>query len=44
MAAVIDRADKKSKVPFTPEDWSVPEGQSAYSKSKTLAEKAAWDY
>ncbi|MBW8889203.1 MAG: aldehyde reductase [Fibrobacteres bacterium] len=32
--------------PFTESDWTNPEaaGVSAYSKSKTLAEKAAWDF
>ena len=35
----IDRA-------FTEHDWSRPEGEgvSAYAKSKTLAERAAWDF
>ncbi len=33
-------------VPFTEEDWSNPDGNdiSAYAKSKTLAERAAWDF
>jgi nucleoside-diphosphate-sugar epimerase len=32
--------------PFTEEDWSNPEGPGigAYAKSKTLAERAAWDF
>jgi nucleoside-diphosphate-sugar epimerase len=32
--------------PFTEEDWSNPDGDgvTAYSKSKTLAERAAWDF
>jgi nucleoside-diphosphate-sugar epimerase len=32
--------------PFTEHDWSKPEGEgvSAYAKSKTLAERAAWDF
>jgi nucleoside-diphosphate-sugar epimerase len=32
--------------PFTEEDWSNPDGDgiSAYAKSKTLAERAAWDF
>ena len=32
--------------PFTEHDWSQPEGEgvSAYAKSKTLAERAAWDF
>lgn len=29
---------------FTEEDWMEPEKLNAYGKSKTLAEKAAWDY
>jgi dihydroflavonol-4-reductase len=31
--------------PFTEEDWSTPEGgdHSAYTRSKTIAERAAWD-
>jgi nucleoside-diphosphate-sugar epimerase len=30
--------------PFTEADWTDPEGQSAYVKSKTLAERAAWAF
>ncbi|WP_345761816.1 SDR family oxidoreductase [Diaminobutyricibacter sp. McL0608] len=31
--------------PFTEEDWTDPDGQvSAYVKSKTFAERAAWDF
>jgi len=32
--------------PFTEEDWTDPDGDgvSAYAKSKTLAERAAWDF
>ena len=32
--------------PFTEEDWTNPDGDgvSAYAKSKTLAERAAWDF
>jgi nucleoside-diphosphate-sugar epimerase len=32
--------------PFTEEDWSNPDGNgvSAYAKSKTLSERAAWDF
>jgi nucleoside-diphosphate-sugar epimerase len=29
---------------WTEEDWSVPERSPAYPKSKTLAERAAWDF
>ncbi|WPH04107.1 NAD-dependent epimerase/dehydratase [Acrodontium crateriforme] len=32
------------KEPFTEKDWTVVEGESAYVKSKTIAEKAAWDF
>ena len=35
------RADGK---PFTELDWTNPQGQTPYIKSKTLAERAAWDY
>ena len=43
MVAVFDVKDK-TQTYFTPNDWSEPEGQSSYSKSKTLAEKAAWEF
>lgn len=36
-------ADKK-KTNFTREDWSDVKVADPYSKSKTLAEKAAWDF
>jgi nucleoside-diphosphate-sugar epimerase len=38
----VPPADK----PFTEEDWTNPDGEgvSAYAKSKTLAERAAWDF
>ena len=29
---------------FTEEDWTDPEKLDAFGKSKTLAEKAAWDF
>ncbi len=29
---------------YTPKDWSEPDLCGAYQKSKTLAEKAAWDF
>ena len=39
---------KEEKAPkdgvFTEKVWSDPESQDAYNKSKTLAEKAAWNY
>lgn len=28
---------------FTEEDWALEEGTTPYDKSKTLAEKAAWE-
>ena len=43
VAAIMDRKDKKNRN-FGPEDWSEIEIQKPYSKSKTLAEKAAWDF
>jgi nucleoside-diphosphate-sugar epimerase len=30
--------------PFTEADWTHPDGQPAYVKSKTLAERAAWEF
>lgn len=41
--AAFDVKDK-TKTFFSPEDWSDPDAQSAYGKSKTLAERAAWDF
>ena len=41
LAAVTMTSEKEW---FTTSDWSDPEKQSGYAKSKTLAEKAAWDY
>jgi len=38
---------EEGKIDFTEEDWSNmdhPKDKSAYTKSKTLAEKAAWDF
>jgi len=34
----------KSKVRFTTEDWSDLNAATPYEKSKTLAEKAAWEF
>mmetsp|Transcript_1903 Transcript_1903/g.3301 ORF Transcript_1903/g.3301 Transcript_1903/m.3301 type:complete len:156 (+) Transcript_1903:209-676(+) len=34
----------RSKVDFTRDDWSDPAICSPYEKSKTLAERAAWDF
>jgi dihydroflavonol-4-reductase len=43
VAAIMVSADK-TKMDFTVEDWSDPSSSSPYEKSKTLAEKAAWDF
>jgi len=34
----------KNKTVFTPKDWSDLDVCNAYDKSKTLAEKAAWEF
>jgi len=44
IAAVAYGHDKPLARPFTEEDWSVAENCQAYQKSKTLAERAAWDF
>lgn len=44
IAAIAYGHDKPPGRPFTEEDWSVAESCQAYPKSKTLAEKAAWDF
>src|SRR6218665_2983855 len=37
--------DKSRKTPYTEKDWTNVDGETpAYQKSKTLAEKAAWDF
>ncbi|HET6452194.1 MAG TPA: aldehyde reductase, partial [Spirochaetia bacterium] len=43
--AAIGYGHQKTDRPFTEEDWTDPDGRdaSAYVKSKTLAERAAWD-
>lgn len=43
MAAVQSKSDK-SQSHFTEDDWSEIEAASTYNKSKTLAERAAWDF
>lgn len=42
----MDHKVNKKQVKFTPADWSDVKGgcKQAYEKSKTLAEKAAWDF
>ncbi|KAL7934695.1 NAD(P)-binding protein [Trichoderma chlorosporum] len=42
--ATIGYGGKDRQGPYTEDDWSVLEGLPAYHKSKTLAEKAAWDF
>ncbi|EHK17314.1 uncharacterized protein TRIVIDRAFT_42497 [Trichoderma virens Gv29-8] len=42
--ATIGYGDKDRQGPYTENDWSVLDGLPAYHKSKTLAEKAAWDF
>jgi nucleoside-diphosphate-sugar epimerase len=43
--AAVGYSPKKDDAPYTEEDWTDPEepGLSAYVKSKTLAERAAWE-
>ncbi|GFS10275.1 reductase-related protein [Elysia marginata] len=42
-AAVVESG--RTEGAFTDEDWSIPENQNnIYMRSKTLAEKAAWDF
>ena len=42
--AAIGYGHGDAQVLFTEDDWSVTDGLPAYPKSKTLAERAAWDY
>jgi dihydroflavonol-4-reductase len=42
--AAIGYTPKPDGVPYDENDWTDPEGQSPYVKSKTLAERAAWDF
>jgi nucleoside-diphosphate-sugar epimerase len=44
--AAIGYGQKRTDRPFSEEDWTDPNGGavSAYVKSKTLAERAAWDF
>ena len=43
--AAVGYGHVKEKNIFSEEDWSKTDGEiSAYAKSKTLAEKAAWNY
>ena len=44
--AAVGYGQKPADRPFSEEDWTDPDGAnvSAYGKSKTLAERAAWDF
>jgi nucleoside-diphosphate-sugar epimerase len=44
--AAIGYGPKPAGRPFSEDDWTDPDGESvsAYGKSKTLAERAAWDF
>jgi len=42
--ASILSCGKEKPAHYSGNDWSIPENQSGYLKSKTLAEKAAWDF
>jgi nucleoside-diphosphate-sugar epimerase len=43
--AAIGYSQNPTNVPFTEKDWTNPNGEiSTYAKSKTLAERAAWDF
>ncbi len=44
--AAIGYGQKPQRAPFTEENWTDPNGEDvrAYVKSKTLAERAAWDF
>lgn len=44
IAAVTMGHDQDSDTVYTEEDWSNPDLCPAYAKSKTLAERAAWDF
>jgi nucleoside-diphosphate-sugar epimerase len=44
LAAIVEGHDKRDRTVRTEDDWSVVEASPAYQKSKTLAERAAWDY
>ena len=44
VAAIAYGHQQPSARPYTEEDWSLPEHCEAYQKSKTLAERAAWEF
>ena len=43
-AAIMQPEEQKMKELYSEEDWSDEIAQSAYGKSKTLAERAAWNF
>jgi nucleoside-diphosphate-sugar epimerase len=43
-ASIMCQKPENHKEVFTENDWSDPAACGAYEKSKTLAEKAAWDF
>jgi dihydroflavonol-4-reductase len=42
--AAIGYSPKVSGLPYDESDWTDPDGQAPYVKSKTLSERAAWDF
>ena len=44
VASIIQQTPENEKEAYTEEDWSEPNACKPYEKSKTLAEKAAWDF
>jgi dihydroflavonol-4-reductase len=44
VAAILGQREENRKEIYTEEDWTDVTQVSAYMKSKTLAEKAAWDF
>jgi nucleoside-diphosphate-sugar epimerase len=42
--AAIGYGHPRTSQPFAEDAWTEPAGQSAYVRSKTLAERAAWDF
>ena len=43
VVTVVD-CGKEKPAHYTPEDWSIEANQTMYSKSKTMAEEADWDF
>ena len=44
VAAIMGQSEENMKEIYTENDWTDVKAVGAYEKSKTLAEKAAWDY